>query len=83
MAGPVNGGDIAMPCVPTFSVQPHVEAGFVILASWPKGHVEQLVGVFGTQGEAEIWVDRHSADFINQLGPPSKRVIDLDSRRRQ
>lgn len=72
-----------MPCVPTFSVQPHTEAGFVIVASWPKGHVEQLVGVFDTRVDAEVWVNRHSADFIHQLGPPSKRVINLDSRRPQ
>lgn len=70
-----------MPCVPTFSVRPHLEDGFVIIASWPKGHVEQLVGVFTTSRDAEVWVGRHASDFVNQLGPPSKRVIQLDKYR--
>lgn len=72
-----------MPCIPTFSVRPHVEAGFVIIASWPKGHVEQLVGVFDTPRAAEVWVDQYAADFVEQLGPPSRRVIQLDQYRRQ
>jgi len=72
-----------MPCVPTFSVQPHSGAGFVVIASWPKGHVEQLVGVFETPLDANTWVARHSAAFVDQLGPPSKRVIQLDQHRRR
>ena len=71
-----------MPCVPTFSVQPHSSAGFVIIASWPKGHVEQLVGVFETSLDARTWVARHSADFVQQLGSPSKRVVQLESFRK-
>ncbi len=71
-----------MPCVPTFAVRPHSDAGFVIIASWPKGHVEQLIGVFDTPHDAEIWVNRHAADPVEQLGPPSKRVIQLEQHRK-
>lgn len=71
-----------MPCVPTFSIRRHSSAGFVIIASWPKGHVEQLVGVFETSLDAKAWVDRHSRDFVEQLGPPSKRVVRLEEYRK-
>lgn len=71
-----------MPCVPTFSVRPHSSAGFVIIASWPKGHVEQLVGVFETLIDAKTWVARHSSDYVEQLGPPSKRVVRLEEYRK-
>lgn len=66
-----------MSCYPNFSVRPNGKIGFVIFAEWPKGHVEQLVGVFDSTMDAENWVARHSAEFIAQLGPPSKRVIKL------
>lgn len=72
-----------MPCVPTFSVRPHSDVGFVVIAAWPKGHVEQLVGLFDSPIDAERWVERHSAEFIAQLGPPSRRIVILDEHRRQ
>lgn len=71
-----------MPCVPTFTVRPHPDNGFVIIAAWPKGHVEQLVGVFDTSRDAEVWLGRYSADFIDQVGPPSRRVVQLDAHRK-
>jgi len=70
-----------MPCIPTFSISPS-EGGFVVFASWPKGRVEQLVGVFDSPKDAEIWLEQYGPDFIAQLGPPSKRVIRLDDFRK-
>jgi len=72
-----------MPCIPTFAVHPDSSNGFVIVASWPKGHVEQLVGVFDNPHDAEAWLVRYSSEFIAQLGPPSKRVIQLNDFRRR
>lgn len=73
----------AMPCVPTFSIIPHDTEGFVVVAAWPKGHVDQLVGVFDSPDHAERWVARHAAEFIAQLGPPSRRVSSMDDYRKR
>jgi hypothetical protein len=51
---------------PQFETRPHPESGWIINAIWPDGEVEQLLGVFRSQTDAERWIRTHAAAFIEQ-----------------
>jgi hypothetical protein len=51
---------------PQFKTLPHPESGWIIHAIWPDGEVEQLIGVFKSQMDAERWIRTHAAGFIEQ-----------------
>lgn len=40
--------------------------GWVVLAKWPTGEVEQLVGVYSTLEAAESWLGERYHDWLEQ-----------------
>jgi hypothetical protein len=61
---------------PTFSVQPlEYRPGYVVVATWPNGKSERLLGIYVTRHDAEEWIRGRSAPWLASRGSQDSRGL--------